>query len=53
MALAIEPMENLGSDDTRVLRDDWTVVTADGKSSVHFEHTIIVTDGDPIVTTKV
>jgi len=53
MALAIEPMVNLGGDATRVLKDDWTVVTADGKPSVHFEHTCIVTDGEPIITTKV
>ncbi len=53
MAIAIEPMVNLGTHETRVLDDDWTVVTADGKPSVHFEHTVLVTEGDPIVTTKV
>jgi methionyl aminopeptidase len=53
MAIAIEPMVNLGTHATRVLADDWTVVTADGKPSVHFEHTVLVTDGDPIITTKV
>lgn len=53
MAIAIEPMVNLGTQETRVLDDDWTVVTADGKPSVHFEHTVVVTEGDPIVTTKV
>jgi methionyl aminopeptidase len=53
MAIAIEPMVNLGTDATRVLEDDWTVVTADGKPSVHFEHTVLVTEGEPIVTTKV
>jgi len=53
MAIAIEPMVNLGTHATRVLDDDWTVVTADGKPSVHFEHTVLVTEGDPIVTTKV
>ena len=53
MAIAIEPMVNLGTQATRVLDDDWTVVTADGLPSVHFEHTIIVTEGDPIITTKV
>jgi methionyl aminopeptidase len=53
MAIAIEPMVNLGTHATRVLEDDWTVVTADGKPSVHFEHTVLVTEGDPIVTTKV
>ena len=54
MAVAIEPMVNLGTHATRVLNDDWTVVTADGKVSVHFEHTIIVTeDGEPLITTLV
>ena len=53
MAIAIEPMVNLGTHATRVLDDDWTVVTADGAPSVHFEHTLIVTDGQPVVTTKV
>ena len=53
MAIAIEPMINLGGDETRVLEDDWTVVTADGTVSVHFEHTIIVTENEPIITPKV
>ena len=53
MAIAIEPMVNLGTHQTRVLKDNWTVVTADGKPSVHYEHTVIVTDGEPIITTKV
>lgn len=44
MTIAIEPMINLGEEDTRVLRDDWTVVTIDGKYSAHFEHTIAITD---------
>ena len=46
-------MINFGGDETKVLDDDWTVVTADGSVSVHFEHTIIVTEGKPIITTKV
>ena len=53
MAIAIEPMVNLGTHATRVLKDNWTVVTADGKPSVHYEHTVIVTEGEPIITTKV
>ena len=53
MAIAIEPMVNLGTHATRVLDDDWTVVTADGSPSVHFEHTVIVTNGEPVVTTLV
>jgi methionyl aminopeptidase len=42
MVLAIEPMINLGSGDVRVLDDDWTVVTIDGRISAHFEHTVAV-----------
>ena len=53
MLLCIEPMFNLGSDDVRKLKDDWTIVTADHKLSAHFEHTILVTEGGPYVTTKV
>jgi methionyl aminopeptidase len=52
MALAIEPMLNLGSKETRVLEDDWTVVTADGSWSAHFEHTVVVLeDGPPRILT--
>ncbi|MEE8517990.1 MAG: type I methionyl aminopeptidase, partial [Dehalococcoidia bacterium] len=53
MAIAIEPMVNFGTRATAVLDDDWTVVTADGSTSVHFEHTVIVTEGEPIITTRV
>ncbi|HUX51271.1 MAG TPA: type I methionyl aminopeptidase [Spirochaetia bacterium] len=42
MVLAIEPMINLGGDDVLLLDDDWTVVTADGSVSVHFEHTVAI-----------
>jgi methionyl aminopeptidase len=42
MCLAIEPMFNLGGDDVRLLDDGWTVVTADGKRSAHFEDTIVI-----------
>lgn len=52
MALAIEPMLNLGSEETRVLADAWTVVTADGSRSAHFEHTVVITDGEPEILTK-
>ncbi|MCC7376383.1 MAG: type I methionyl aminopeptidase, partial [Verrucomicrobiales bacterium] len=47
MTIAIEPMVNAGRRDVRVLNDGWTVVTADGKLSAHFEHTVLVTDGEP------
>lgn len=42
MVLAIEPMINLGTGDVELLDDDWTVVTADGKASAHWEHTIAI-----------
>jgi methionyl aminopeptidase len=51
MVLAVEPMVNMGSWETRVLDDDWTVVTADGSLSAHFEHTIACTDDGPEVFT--
>jgi methionyl aminopeptidase len=52
LVLAIEPMATLGSGDTDVLDDDWTVVTADGSLAAHFEHSVAITDGDPIVLTR-
>ena len=52
MGLAIEPMLNIGTPDTKVLEDGWTVSTADGSLSAHFEDTIIVTDKGPVVTTR-
>jgi methionyl aminopeptidase len=45
MVLALEPMVNEGAYEVRILSDGWTVVTADGKRSAHFEHTIAITDG--------
>jgi len=51
MCLAIEPMVNLGTEQTRVLADDWTVVTLDGKPSAHFEHSVAVTHNGPWVLT--
>ena len=51
MTLAIEPMVNAGVEDVRVLRDGWTVVTADGKLSAHYENTIAITESDPIILT--
>ncbi len=52
MTLAIEPMLNLGDRATRVLGDNWTVVTADGSWSAHFEHTVVITDGEPEILTR-
>jgi len=51
LVLAIEPMLNLGGQETRVLADGWTVVTADGSLSAHFEHTVAVTQDGPEVLT--
>jgi methionyl aminopeptidase len=51
LALAVEPMVNLGSRLTRVLDDGWTVVTRDGSASAHFEHSFTVTDEGPWVLT--
>ena len=51
MTLAIEPMVNEGVPNVRVLKDGWTVVTADGKLSAHYENSIAITDGDPILLT--
>lgn len=52
MVLAIEPMVNLGAKETRVLDDDWTVVTADASPSAHFEHTVAITEGEPEILTR-
>jgi methionyl aminopeptidase len=51
MTLAIEPMVNLGNAAVRLLQDDWTVVTADHSPSAHFEHTVLVTKGEPEILT--
>jgi methionyl aminopeptidase len=51
MTLALEPMINVGDWRTRVGDDQWTVLTADGSLSAHFEHTIAITDGEPEVLT--
>ncbi|MEK7778249.1 MAG: M24 family metallopeptidase, partial [Chloroflexota bacterium] len=52
MVIAIEPMLNVGGWRTRVLEDEWTVVTADGTLSAHFEHTIAITEEGPQVLTS-
>jgi methionyl aminopeptidase len=51
LVVAVEPMVMTGGHETRVLPDDWTVVTADGSLAAHFEHTIAVTPGGPEVLT--
>lgn len=51
MTLAIEPMVNAGVPGVRILDDGWTVITADRKPSSHFEHTVLVTHGEPEILT--
>ena len=51
MCIAIEPMFNMGDWRTRILEDDWTVVTIDGKLSSHFEHSIAITEQGPEILT--
>lgn len=52
MAIAIEPMINLGTRLIRVLDDGWTCVTADGKPSAHYENTIFISENGPEVLTN-
>jgi len=51
MILAIEPMVNLGTGRVRILDDGWTVITEDRMPSAHFEHTVLITDGEPELMT--
>ena len=53
MVLAIEPMVNMGGYEVKVLSDNWTVVTKDGKPSAHFEHTVLVTKNGPEILTEI
>ncbi len=52
MALAIEPMINMGTDEVKTLPDGWTVKTADGKLSAHYENTVVLTPNGVLVLTK-
>lgn len=52
MTIAIEPMVNTNSPENLTLRDGWTVVTTDGSLSCHFENTVAITDGEPIILTR-
>ncbi|MDP4153251.1 MAG: type I methionyl aminopeptidase [Bacillota bacterium] len=52
MTIAIEPMINEGIPDVKVSDNDWTVFTVDGKLSAHYEHTVLITDGEPEILTK-
>jgi len=51
MTIAIEPMVNAGRPDVKILKDGWTVITQDGSLSAHFEHTVLITDGEPEILT--
>ena len=51
MTLAVEPMVNAGGAKIKVLSDGWTVVTADGSNSAHYENTILITEGEPEILT--
>ena len=52
MTIAIEPMINEGVEDVKVLRNNWTVVTADGKLSAHYEHTVAITENGCVILTQ-
>jgi len=51
MTIAIEPMVMVGTHETRTLRDQWTVVSADNSLTAHFEHSVAVTEGEPLILT--
>ena len=52
MVIAIEPMVNAGRYHVKTLSDGWTIVTIDGKNSAHYEHTIAITEDEPLILTK-
>lgn len=52
MVLAIEPMVNVGTSDVVILKDGWTVVTSDRSNSAHFEHSVLVTEGEPEILSE-
>jgi methionyl aminopeptidase len=51
MTLAVEPMVNFGTKKTRIMPDEWTIVTDDGSRSAHFEHTVVITKNGPKILT--
>ena len=51
MTLAIEPMINMGCNEVRIKKDCWTTVTADGRLSAHYENTVAIVDGNPVILT--
>ena len=52
MVLAIEPMVNAGTHELKILRDGWTAITADGRRSAHFEHSIAITGNGPLILSE-
>lgn len=52
MTIAVEPMINQGVPEVEELQDGWTIVTSDGKLSAHYEHTIAITDKEPLILTS-
>lgn len=52
LVIAIEPMVNMGTHEVRVLKDNWTAVTGDGRWAAHFEHSVAVTDNGPVVLSR-
>ena len=52
MVLAIEPMINAGRYHVKTLADGWTIVTIDGQKSAHYEHTIAITEDEPLILTE-
>jgi methionyl aminopeptidase len=52
ITIALEPMVLMGSAQTRVLQDKWTVSSADGSLTAHFEHSVAVTEKDPLILTQ-
>jgi methionyl aminopeptidase len=53
LVLNIEPMINIGLPDTRLMADEWTVETADLSLSAQFEHTVLITEDEPEILTKI
>jgi methionyl aminopeptidase len=53
MTIALEPMVLIGTQQTQVLPDQWTVASRDGSLTAHFEHSVAVTDGDPLILTAI
>ncbi len=51
MTLAIEPMVNVGTEEVKVKKDGWTVLTKDGKLSAHYENTVLITSSEPLILT--